>query len=873
MSVSARPAAAIAERTTADGPLAPSAASLLLQLLLVLLVVRLFGIEEAQGLFAVMVLAAAGFVIHRRLPIDRRPAFFLAVSLASFPVAFWAQAAFLEGWTSEAACLFAASRTAWVFGLGSILIVAAHLPAPFPVRAILLAGLAGALVLWRSDELATLWPTLGSNLTAWKADGEAAFWAVLGSIFMFRLWIYLRETRRESKPAPWSQRLAYFFLLPNACFPFFPIVDYRRFRDGYRPGDSGDIAQRGLSWMLRGIVHLLLYRAIKIYLLPGPFDLIDLEYLALFLVTNYALYLRISGYFHIITGLLHLFGYDLPRTHDRYFLASSLSDIWRRINIYWKDFLTEHVFYPAFFTLRKLPRWAAVMGGVLVVFVATWLLHSWQAFWLLGDFPIAARDAILWLSAGSLVAINSLWQYRATKRGVRTSNEVTPRSALRLSLQVVATFLTVAFFWACWTIPQFPQLVAAVVATGGITARGLAVVGGTLVAMLTTGTLVQLLFDRLRRGGFEPSLRLEHSPTTCIATLSLLALIGLPGIHEQLGHEATQHIVAMQKDPVSAAEAGQRMEGYYEEIAGVDLQSEPLLVSTRRPSESGRTLYFDAVRERNDLLEKELIPGWTGEIDGIPFRVNRWGMRDDDVSRRKPPGTYRVAIIGSSTTMGLGVAADADFESIVEQRVNETIGTNSQHVEFLNFALGQYDSLHAAGVLREKAFAFDLDAVFLFVDQSEFRITNRLANASYLKYPLPYPCLEDVLDRAGVTEKTSWGTTGILLHKHIRTTIDCVNRGLVDDCRRRGVTPVWIYLPMPGFERESAGVGETLAALAHEVGFVVLDLSDRSDHRALKEVMADKYHANALGHRLIAERLYEALKTHPQALPPFDAPH
>src|SRR5690606_29403224 len=137
--------------------------------------------------------------------------------------------------------------------------------------------------------------------------------------------------------------------------------DYRRFRDGYVDDESGRVAQRGLSWMLRGIIHLLLYRSVKVYLLPGTYDLIDVEYLALFLVTNYALYLRISGYFHIITGLLHLFGFDLPRTHDRYFLASSLSDIWRRINIYWKDFLTEHVFFPTFFALRALPRWGAVV--------------------------------------------------------------------------------------------------------------------------------------------------------------------------------------------------------------------------------------------------------------------------------------------------------------------------------------------------------------------------------------------------------------------------------------------------------------------------------------------------------------------------------
>ena len=144
---------------------------------------------------------------------------------------------------------------------------------------------------------------------------------------------------------------AYFFPLQNVCFLFFPIVDFKTFRDTYRPGAGWRDASGAIVFLLRGLSHLLIYR-IKYYLLPSPHQLSDAAHVAWFLAANYALYLHVSGYFHIITGLFHLFGFELPRTHHNYFLASSFTDIWRRINIPWKEFMAKLFFFPVFFATR-----------------------------------------------------------------------------------------------------------------------------------------------------------------------------------------------------------------------------------------------------------------------------------------------------------------------------------------------------------------------------------------------------------------------------------------------------------------------------------------------------------------------------------------
>ena len=255
-----------------------------------------------------------------------------------------------------------------MIGLGGGLIAVCYLPIPLPLRVTLIGLAALALVMA-------------------PMEYDAPFWPVFGSMFMFRLIIYLFEQRRATARPPLALTLAYFFPLPNVCFPFFPILDFQTFHDTYRPEATWATAQTGVTWIARGLSHLLLYRAIKYYVLPAPNELVDVPHLALFLAANYALYLHVSGIFHVITGVFHLFGFDLPRTHLNYFLASSFTDIWWRINIYWKDFMSKVFFFPTFFALRSLGTRFTLTVAALVVFLATWLLHAYQVFWIAGGFP------------------------------------------------------------------------------------------------------------------------------------------------------------------------------------------------------------------------------------------------------------------------------------------------------------------------------------------------------------------------------------------------------------------------------------------------------------------------------------------------------
>src|SRR5262245_40941669 len=319
--------------------------SIIVQLGLLMLVLRQFQIENSAFL-QLALLTFAGFVVHAVLPMPYRLPFFLVLSLAGI--------GFVLGVTNGL----------WLVGIGLVLIGICHLPLTSAVRTALLLLVGGLLVVLRVDWLHAPW--------------SQAVWPILGSMFMFRLMAYYYDLRHDNAPVSVWRTLSYFFLLPNVCFPLFPVIDYKTFRRNYYNDNAYGIYQVGVEWMVRGVVHLLLYRFVYYYLTLSPSEVTNPGDLVRYLVSTFLLYLRVSGQFHLIVGMLHLFGFHLPETHHRYYLATSFTDFWRRINIYWKDFMLKVFYYPAYFQLRRWGPTPALIISTFFVFVVTWFLHAYQ---------------------------------------------------------------------------------------------------------------------------------------------------------------------------------------------------------------------------------------------------------------------------------------------------------------------------------------------------------------------------------------------------------------------------------------------------------------------------------------------------------------
>ena len=282
-------------------------------------------------------------------------------------------------------------------------------------------------------------------------------WPIVASMFMFRMMIYLYELKHSKKPETLVDTLSYFFLLPNYCFMHFPVVDYRTMQRGYFADDVHALQRRGLQMMFRGTIHLLCYRLVYHELLIPASKVHDLASLVGYLVCNYLLYLQVSGQFHMACGMLHLFGFQLPETHHHYLLATGFTDYWRRINIYWKDFMVRLFFNPVVFRLKRWPQPAALGGGDrdglpghLVPACLPVVLAAREAGASRFRTPCSGAFWACWCWS-----MSSSTPAGAESRGPsHRARQPAPRDIALRRLKIAGTFTTIALLWSLWSSPS-----------------------------------------------------------------------------------------------------------------------------------------------------------------------------------------------------------------------------------------------------------------------------------------------------------------------------------------------------------------------------------------------------------------------------------
>jgi hypothetical protein len=807
--------------------------SVVVQLGLLVLVIRQFHLENQAFYYNIMLLTFYGFLIHYFLPFRYRLPFFLLLSLAAI------------------AGILGLVNGAWLIGIGLGLIGICHLPVSYFARVAILLVAGTALVALRADWIQASWLEV--------------IWPVLASMFMFRLIIYVYDLKHSKSSPTLASTLSYFFLLPNVVFPFFPVVDYSTFRRTYYDDDQHRIYQKGLQWMFRGVVHLILYRFVNYYLAIAPEDVTNTSELVRYMISNFALYLRISGQFHLIIGLLHLFGFNLPETHHLYFLASSFTDLWRRINIYWKDFMLKVFYYPTYFRIRKWGATTSLVFATLFVFFLTWFFHAYQWFWLRGSFLLTSQDILFWFILALLVVANTLYEAKRGRKRTLGQRSWSIGGIAALALRSAGTFTIMTMLWSLWSSDSMWDWISLLSVVELTLANIAALILVFLVITVVFGLTIWIGAHAER--STEPSAKQSaffRSAAVTGGSILLLFLIGNPMMYSQLGGKSQELMSDLTVNRLSDREAALLQQGYYEDLVGVNrFNSQLWEIYTKQPSDWPTIRETEAARLTGDNLILELVPSTTIYFHGAKLSTNRWGMRDRDYERIPPPNTYRIALTGPSFVTGLGVADDEGFEWLLEDRLNrENEGSQYARYEILNFAVPGYSALQDLMVMEQKGLSFQPNALFFMAHQREEEaVVMYLADRFQVGADLPYDDLIEIGRRAGVdAEATKVGIERRL--KPFGTEIvSWTYRRIVEISRAHGMLPVWIFMPTlekPLQEEEIA----RLAHLAEESGFIVLNLSaayENQDVESLVIAYWDK-HPNAKGHRLIAERLYQALR-------------
>lgn len=799
----------------------------LFQLLAVLLIIKNFNIEKSSGISQISSIIIISFIINSFVPLRYRQLVLFSTCIA---VIFYAFGAFA----------------------GSLLMMAAlgivgicHLPIKFWYRVFIIVLIFAGLFILRIQLFYFLRATLISPFIA--------------SMFMFRIIIYLYEVKHGLVPVSVWQSLCYFFLFPNICFLFFPIIDYKTYSKTYYNIPDTEIWQKGIRWMLRGLTHIIAYRIVYYYLLIGPGQVTGLPTLLQYMISSYVLVLRLSGLFHFIIGLLCLFGLNLPQPFDNYFLATNFTNLWRRINVYWREFMLKIFFYPIMFKLKKKITKNLLATTMLCVFVISWAFHGYQWFWVRGNYTFNIIDLVFWLVIGGCITANAVIQEKQSQKiaKVRSANAM----YLFTILKIMGMFLFMSVMWSLWQSSSFGEWFYLLSKFRNASPADVITLVVVLVGVILFGFTAQVV---LNMPAVKKLMAIKPQDTLFLTLPSLLLLLccSFNSVKETAPPVAGNFIKTLSEEKLNDHDYQKAEENYYKKLIDGEENTVTGLweINLKRPRKFNAM--DDIYIRTNDLLTKIYKPNYKVYVGNDIFTTDSFGLRDKNYAFVKPAKTYRMALLGGSYEMGSGVG-DADvYEVKVEEKLNAmATDTAIERFEIFNFAAGGFYSIQHVELCHTKVFQYKPDAVLYIAHSGErWRLVNTLANLIGQGKNLKYPLLNFIKNTAHIKQSMSKAEVITRLNPYTDILITWAYSEIANECHKNNALPVWVYLPTTTDTIDKAEFNY-IKQVAARCGYVQLDLTGAYGNLSRNELIISQYntHPTPKGHTLIADKFYQEL--------------
>jgi lysophospholipase L1-like esterase len=502
--------------------------------------------------------------------------------------------------------------------------------------------------------------------------------------------------------------------------------------------------------------------------------------------------------------------------------------------------------------------------ATLLAFVITWLLHSYQWFWLRGTLNFTWNDFLFWMILGVLVAANALYEMRRGRIRRLQGKALSWRETLAVVPSTIGVFATICVLWSFWSASSVPQWVSVLQAADVPSSSDVSPV----LVLLAVAVIVAIPAVALTQGVIDRTYQFTRS-AVMVAVSGVLALcISFPAVYSPLGAVVSTAMTSIKNSDLNRRDFANFERGYYEDLTNVGgFNPELWMLYAAKPGDWEELDHSALVRQTGGLPLVELRP-----LIKMPYlralvETNRWGMRDKDYEKTPPPNALRIAVLGASHVFGSGVNNDETFENVLERRLNqEAAGGSHVRYEILNFAVAGYTAVESLATLEDKVFQFHPNYVFYFEHNNAASremedITKVIRNRASARYGF----LEEIAREAGVDETTDLAVARRKLQPYREDILRDVYQKYAEVTRAKGVPFVWIYLPRVRTEEPPA----TELRLAQQAGLITLELTgvyDGYDYAPLRLAPWDE-HPNAVGHRLIADKLYEVLRNNQDKVP------
>ena len=114
-------------------------------------------------------------------------------------------------------------------------------------------------------------------------------------------------------------------------------------------------------------------------------------------------------------------------------------------------------------------------------------------------------------------------------------------------------------------------------------------------------------------------------------------------------------------------------------------------------------------------------PNQEAFLMGADVKINSQGLRDYEYSLEKAPGTYRILMLGDSTTFGWGVRQEDTASKFLERKLNAHLPAGYNKVEVIDAGVGNYDTVQEVTYYETRGRDFHPDLVVLvfFINDPE----------------------------------------------------------------------------------------------------------------------------------------------------------
>lgn len=284
---------------------------------------------------------------------------------------------------------------------------------------------------------------------------------------------------------------------------------------------------------------------------------------------------------------------------------------------------------------------------------------------------------------------------------------------------------------------------------------------------------------------------------------------------------------------------------------------------------------FLAGRDPDSLVTRAAAAPAYYELEpNSPGFTNDAGFRDLARSPTKPPGVYRIAVIGDSVTMQGALAFEDLYVTRLQRRLD---GAFPGRVEVLNHGITGYNAEQEAALLERAALGYDPDlVVWQFHDNDGAHSTSNATLGWYHYQPSSYFAhhVSSKLTDFWCKVRTSGVADGALTpdQRNLVCRWDAVVSSferIATRLRRLGVGLVVLLYPTwpegddwRNYGKAGVDLHRRLTAHLESLGATVVDLLpvfERLDPARYRVEPTDPWHPNAEGHEVIARTAFPRL--------------